>query len=575
MNPPQTKRWRILRRCLVGLAVCVTLIGLFYTEELWRGKRAWENCKSALEAKGADFKWADYIPAPVPENENVFGVPEMQQWFVGRGATEMSKKLVYPGFPDYHKSPRLVIAEVTIGLPGMPAPVGSVVLRWDDPASRTEAAGLLTNAAGSTAIVPLGIGLMLRRPQEIQAARIFLQCKTAPTEKELQRFLPDHVLGTIDGNFDTTPQFEPNGSGSYRVTMGASAIAADYLAWCETLDREFSLIRQALQRPYARIEGNFAEPPEIPIPNFVTVRSLTQTLGARAQCHFLLGRPEEALRDVTLMQDICRRVTEENKPMTLVSAMINAAMRGLYVGIIADGMRLQAWREPQLAALEEQLKQIHLLPPVKQAFEGHPAYLCQILETVPPTRLAKLFFNESTARKIYPWGISVNSILARLLPSGWLYQNLVTVVNIERNVTSFVDPTSQIVFPDKVAATFHETEAVLRHRTPYTFMAAYVFPNYSRAFQTTARNQTKVNQALIACALERYHLARGEYPETLDALAPQFIATIPHDVIGGQPPHYRRAADGTFILYSIGWNGRDNGGVRGKTDAEGDWVWPN
>ena len=98
MNLPQTKRWRILRRCLVGFGVCLTLIGLFYTEELWRGKRAWENCKSALEPKGFNFNWADYIPAPVPDNENVFGVPEMQKWFVGRGHTELSEKMSYPLF---------------------------------------------------------------------------------------------------------------------------------------------------------------------------------------------------------------------------------------------------------------------------------------------------------------------------------------------------------------------------------------------------------------------------------------------------------------------------------------------
>jgi hypothetical protein len=66
--------------------------------------------------------------------------------------------------------------------------------------------------------------------------------------------------------------------------------------------------------------------------------------------------------------------------------------------------------------------------------------------------------------------------------------------------------------------------------------------------QKCARNQTIVNQAPIACALERYLLAHGEYPESPDVLIPQFIAEIPHDVIGGQPPHYRRAAGGTFLL---------------------------
>ena len=41
------------------------------------------------------------------------------------------------------------------------------------------------------------------------------------------------------------------------------------------------------------------------------------------------------------------------------------------------------------------------------------------------------------------------------------------------------------------------------------------------------------NEAQIVCALERYRLAHGEYPGTLDALSPQFIEKIPHDIIGG------------------------------------------
>ena len=35
-----------------GSAGCV-----FYAEEDWRGKRAWENCKRELEAKGAVLDW--------------------------------------------------------------------------------------------------------------------------------------------------------------------------------------------------------------------------------------------------------------------------------------------------------------------------------------------------------------------------------------------------------------------------------------------------------------------------------------------------------------------------------------
>jgi hypothetical protein len=88
-----------------------------------------------------------------------------------------------------------------------------------------------------------------------------------------------------------------------------------------------------------------------------------------------------------------------------------------------------------------------------------------------------------------------------------------------------------------------------------------------------ARNQTLANEAYIACGLERYRLAHGEYPKTLEELVPQFAEKLPRDIIGGQPLRYNGTADGRFVLYSVGWNGRDDGGMPGKTTEEGDWVW--
>lgn len=110
-------------------------------------------------------------------------------------------------------------------------------------------------------------------------------------------------------------------------------------------------------------------------------------------------------------------------------------------------------------------------------------------------------------------------------------------------------------------------------------MLLLLFPASSRpakACELTAHSQTQINQALIACALERFRLAHGEYPEELGALVPQFLGTVPHDVIAGGPLHYRRTSKHTFVLYSVGWNRRDDGGVRGQPrGTDGDWVWPD
>jgi hypothetical protein len=234
---------------------------------------------------------------------------------------------------------------------------------------------------------------------------------------------------------------------------------------------------------------------------------------------------------------------------------------------------LHAWREAELEVLQEQLKSINVLPPVRQSFEKEPAAICRTMETTPFPRLMALTFN--TPGAAHSWKDRNTLWLAHLMPRGWVYQNMVTCVDLYCKFVARLDSAGQIVFPDKVDAVSAEAQAVSSHPSPYTFTASLWVANFQKALQTTAHNQTLVHQTLIACALERYHLAHGDYPKDLAALVPQYLSEIPHDVIGGQPPHYRRAADGTFILYSIGWSGRDGGGAHGKSDAEGDWVWPD
>ena len=99
-----------------------------------------------------------------------------------------------------------------------------------------------------------------------------------------------------------------------------------------------------------------------------------------------------------------------------------------------------------------------------------------------------------------------------------------------------------------------EATAVTAHWSPWNIWTRIAIPNFTKAILTTAKNQTLVNQGQIVCALERYRLAHGEYPETLNVLAPQFIQTLPRDIVGGRPLQYRRMDDGKFVLYSVGWN---------------------
>jgi len=110
----------------------------------------------------------------------------------------------------------------------------------------------------------------------------------------------------------------------------------------------------------------------------------------------------------------------------------------------------------------------------------------------------------------------------------------------------------------------------------HKFIASMLLPALGKMVRRSAEAQTAADQAALACALERYRLAKGQFPENLEALVPRFISRLPKDLITGEPYKYRRTDDGQFVLYSVGWNEKDDGGVPGKTsydDKQGDWVW--
>jgi hypothetical protein len=112
-------------------------------------------------------------------------------------------------------------------------------------------------------------------------------------------------------------------------------------------------------------------------------------------------------------------------------------------------------------------------------------------------------------------------------------------------------------------------------------MARILMPTVDTAVKKFTYAQESVDLSRTAIALERYRLAHGEYPVSLDALPPQYMKEVPHDIIGGQPLQYFLTGMGRFVLYSVGWNQTDDGGTivskmgqSGFVDInQGDWVW--
>src|SRR5207247_1590862 len=74
--------WRMMRRCLFVLVCLVTLLALYYAEENWRGRRAWNNYRQTLEARGEQLDYGAFVPKPVPDEENFAATPLVRSWFL-------------------------------------------------------------------------------------------------------------------------------------------------------------------------------------------------------------------------------------------------------------------------------------------------------------------------------------------------------------------------------------------------------------------------------------------------------------------------------------------------------------
>jgi hypothetical protein len=555
---------------VAGLA---TLTAIFNTVENWRGQRAWENRRRELEAKGEVFDWAAYVPPPVPDDQNFYKAPKMREWFVrehfdipGRDPTNVPN----PFAVGPRKDTNLVVAEMTVVAPEAPLDSRTVdaVLRFDEPSARAQAEKFIRDAIGPCVLGARGGVLVAASPDQFKPAQLALKTAAVPTLKELTDFFPCNPLPNSDsGRADVHYLGVASaGSNAFRVYLKEPICgAADYLARTEPLTANFDLVRKALERPYARIDCDYQQPFAIAIPNFVRMRTAVQTLSERAQCNLLLNRPEGAWHELSLVHDLCEilKAKPSGKPITLVGAMINVAIADLYANIVKDGLRLHSWREPELLAIEKQLQATDLLAPLAEAFREERAATLRTFETTRRSELVKLFNFDS----------SLSKLALRCIPRGWFYQNMAVGAEVEQGLLATFDLTNQLVQPQQTDNYCRDLLARLQRRSPYTFLIAIATPNFMRAIQTTAHNQTQVNQARVACVLERYRLAQGQYPQTLEALTPHFTEKLPHDLVGGQPLKYRRNEGAGYVLYSIGWNQKDDNGLAGKSREEGDWVW--
>jgi hypothetical protein len=539
--------WRNFKRFLFCLASFATLIALFYAEEDWRGRHDWEKFKREWEAKGERFDWQSILPPPVPDDQNFAFSPVWiaEDKYVFQNTIERAKAW----YGD-----RIYSNEVAKIFPLLPVSTSTVVgtNMWSFPSSPGNS-GNWTSSRFSDL-----------KPWQLYYRNLG---KTNP------------AAGII-------------------IAPQAQSPAQDVLLALGKFDPVIEQLRQDSARPDSRFPiGYDMQPPAaILLPHLAAEKRYAQVLQLRALAELQNGESEKALADVKLM---LRLVDASRTEPFLISHLVRIAILQIALQSVWEGLAEHKWSDAQLADLEVELAKLDFLADYQFTIRGERNLVIANIDFFrhptqsPEFKRPRLYFIAPffyLMQELYnlsgPGGDENSPIGFQMLvlgfgPSGWLDQNELRIARFETKwYLPVVDPEAQTISSAKIRAAGNALDEELRHRTPENLLETLFMPALGGGARKFAYAQSSVNLARAAIALERYRLAHGEFPESLDALAPKFIAQVPHDVIGGQPLKYRRTDDGLFVMYSVGWNETDDGGVVGLTTdgkntdyLKGDWVW--
>ena len=322
-------------------------------------------------------------------------------------------------------------------------------------------------------------------------------------------------------------------------------------------------------------------------------------IGLRADARVTTGKSELAAPDVRLIFALADTLREEPY---VTSRWVELRLRREGLQALWQGLISHAWSNAQLRGFQDYLH--HPIPPERffQSIRMERALWIEGLEKlrrgpvgltidirkstdVMPELINHL--GRSIPIELYdpePPRIAENPLSIAffwVMPSGWIQLQQAYVVRHFRSLlyaaTLRLSPGGRenVAYLNTVRKSWrYEPDDLADHlmEVPARWAVSRMWP----LLDAWEDNQMTYDLAAAACALECFYLARHSYPTTLAELVPEFANAIPMDRANGKPLQYRSTPDGWFHLWSVGRDGRDDGGVFRSWNDErgGDLVWP-
>jgi hypothetical protein len=527
--------WRIQRRLWIGAASLATLLALFYAVENWRGQRAWEHYRQAVEAEGKSFNYEDYLPPPVPDEENLAMAP------------------IFRPLLEYRAN--------------------SGSLEWEDPEGYARATEVRPYWRKANYRTKPTLGQWLKaEPCDLREWQFYYRGPTnLPAGSFPEAWVEKHAAvkrEPAEGmNHDFKFTVDP-----FPISPEPRSPAQDVLLALTLFDDELTEIAEAAaQRPLARWPVHYEYGFGALLTHLSSLRGTSETLLLRAIAQLEQGNAERAMADL----DLCWALAEslESEPY-FISTRFRQGLVRVSLQVIWEGQRRHLWDEPQLNNFVTRLDRFEFARQHERGLRMERAMAYQMFSSlwVPSTETS--WNNFRTVLHI-PAGSDRALLLdwwLRLAPRGWGYHNMIAW---DRVLTGFTPDYFMDDSLSKETVRFSD----LLPGSIVLVPAHFIGYDIQRVFQPRGEDPSlptvhlSVRLARTACALELHRLRHGEYPDSLTALVADFLNELPPDEFADEPLHYRRTATDEFALWSVGSNRTDEGGAPGENLLEGDWAW--
>lgn len=366
-------------------------------------------------------------------------------------------------------------------------------------------------------------------------------------------------------------------------------------------------IHAALQKPdwdggfdYRKGFGDFQSPPLVDFKraSLVLIAAATWEL-KQGRTNEAIGRAADAVRLVRLQKDEC----------LIISQLVRIACAALAWNNSWELLQTNAWSDAQLATLQATWQDMDFTADMGRAMEMERAMTLEYLREVSGSweKLDSFIKQQEECEEMFGDGFTSLPTHGPILR--WVHAPLWRWAWMDQDARRALDRWQELIEAYRLAQNKSWTAAKDRAGRLDTEMEEGPWmrtqneeskPNIYNRWRYLLSNQpfgvggsmvrrvveteTTRRMMVTALALKRYHLRHGQPAATLDALVPELLPAVPVDGMDGKPLRYRPTPDGTFLLYSVGEDGRDDGGdfslVSGKTRYSQIWdgkdaVWPS